>query len=168
MGLSASEVVLDDLRIGDAGWLIQRHAELYAEEAGFDASFEPLVARILADFLENHDPTRERGWIARAGEQRLGSIFCVKGPEAGMAKLRLFLLVPEARGLRLGQRMLTTCMEFAQAAGYDRLTLWTHESHVAACRLYAANGFSCTVSKPVHSFGVDLVEQEWLRDFRGA
>ena len=163
MALSASEVMLDTLRIGDAGWLIQRHAELYAAEAGFDASFEPLVARILADFLDHHDPARERGWIARAGGRRLGSIFCVTGPAPDTAKLRLFLLEPEVRGTGLGQRLLDTCLEFARGAGYGRITLWTHESHRAACALYARNGFACIASKPVHSFGQDLVEQEWAR-----
>jgi GNAT superfamily N-acetyltransferase len=162
--MSASDVVLDRVRTGDAGWLVMRHGELYAEEAGFDASFEPLVARILADFLEHHHPARERGWIARAGERRLGSIFCVQGPAPDTAKLRLFLLEPEARGIGLGQRLLDACMGFASEAGYARMTLWTHESHAAACRLYARNGFSCTASKPVRSFGQDLVEQEWTRD----
>jgi GNAT superfamily N-acetyltransferase len=164
MRVCASEVVLDELAIGDAGWLIQRHGELYAQEAGFDATFEPLVARILADFLDSHDPACERGWIARARGRRLGSIFCVEGPAPGTAKLRLFLLEPEARGIGLGHRLLTTCMDFARGAGYRRMTLWTHESHLAACALYAKHGFSCVSSKPVHSFGVDLVEQEWARD----
>lgn len=159
----ASNVALTGLRPGDAGWLIQQHAELYARDEGFDANFEPLVARILADFLETHDPGCERGWIARRGEQRLGSIFCVKGPEPGQAKLRLFLLRPEARGLGLGQRLLEACMEFAREARYRQMVLWTHESHRAACALYEKNGFTCTMSKPVHSFGVDLVEQEWTR-----
>ncbi|MBF9060677.1 GNAT family N-acetyltransferase [Rhodobacterales bacterium HKCCSP123] len=164
MALSASDVVLDGLRIGDAGWLVMRHAERYAADEGFDASFEPLVARILAGFLEGHDPARERGWIARAGERRLGSIFCVEGPTPDTAKLRLFYLEPEARGLGLGQRLLQECMAFARAAGYRRMTLWTHESHRAACALYARNGFACVRSEPVHSFGTDLVEQEWVRD----
>ncbi|NKX43436.1 GNAT family N-acetyltransferase [Roseicyclus persicicus] len=164
MAVSASDVVLDDLRIGDAGWLVMRHAELYAAEEGFDATFEPLVARILAEFLDGHDPARERGWIARAGDRRLGSIFCVRGPAPGLAKLRLFLLEPDARGIGLGQRLLDTCMGFARGAGYARMTLWTHESHRAACALYARNGFACTRSVPVVSFGRDLVEQEWVRD----
>jgi GNAT superfamily N-acetyltransferase len=163
MDVSASEVVLDRLRIGDAGWLIQRHAERYAVDEGFDATFEPLVARILADFLEHHDPARERGWIARAGDWRLGSIFCVEGPDPDTAKLRLFYLEPEARGLGLGHLLLTACLDFARAAGYRRMTLWTHESHRAACALYARHGFACVRSEPVHSFGVDLVEQEWTR-----
>lgn len=163
MTVCASEVVLDRLRIGDAGWLIQRHGELYAQEAGFDATFEPLVARILADFLDAHDPVRERGWIARAGDRRLGSIFCVQGPVPDAAKLRLFLLEPDMRGIGLGQRLLDTCMGFARGAGYARMTLWTHESHRAACALYARNGFDCIASKPVRNFGQDLVEQEWAR-----
>ena len=164
MELSASDVVLDQLRIGDAGWLIMRHAESYAGDDGFDDTFEPLVARILADFLAGHDPARARGWIARVGGRRLGSIFCVEGPAPDTAKLRLFYLEPEARGLGLGRRMLGECLGFARAAGYRRMTLWTHESHRAACALYAAAGFSCVRSGPVRSFGVDLVEQEWTRD----
>jgi GNAT superfamily N-acetyltransferase len=164
MALSASDVVLDGLRVGDAGWLVMRHAEAYAEAEGFDAGFEPLVARILADFLDGHDPARERGWIARAGDRRLGSIFCVQGPAPDSAKLRLFYLETQARGLGLGRRMLEECLRFARQAGYARMTLRTHESHRAACALYARSGFSCVRSVPVHSFGCDLVEQEWTRD----
>lgn len=160
----ASEVVLDGLRIGDAGWLIEQHGRLYADHDGFDAGFEALVARILADFIDNHDPACERGWIARRGDQRLGSIFCVRGAEPGDAKLRLFLLLPSVRGMGLGARMLQTCLDFARAAGYRRMTLSTHESHRAACALYARAGFACLSSKPVTSFGVDLVEQAWARD----
>lgn len=160
----ASEVVLGGLRIGDAGWLIEQHALLYADHDGFDAGFEALVARILADFIDNHDPACERGWIARRSDQRLGSIFCVRGAEPGDAKLRLFLLLPSVRGMGLGARMLQTCLDFARAAGYRRMTLSTHESHRAACALYARAGFACLSSKPVTSFGVDLVEQAWARD----
>jgi GNAT superfamily N-acetyltransferase len=122
-----------------------------------------LVARILADFLEKHDPNRERGWIARAGSTRLGSIFCVEGPEPHTAKLRLFLLEPTARGLGLGRRLLDACVSFARETGYRRMVLWTHESHTSACALYARSGFVCVRSKPVHSFGQDLIEQEWER-----
>lgn len=160
----ASGAVLRDLQIGDAGWLIQQHAERYAVDEGFDFRFEPLVARVLADFIETHDPQFEHGWIAAQGNQRLGSIFCVKGPAPGVAKLRLFYLVPEARGQGLGNRMLDACVTFARQRGYSRMTLWTHASHAAACALYARAGFACTTSKPVHSFGVDLIEQEWTLD----
>lgn len=164
MAVCASDVVLDALREGDVAWLTRRHGELYAQEAGFDATFAPLVARIVADFLDGHDPARERGWIARVGTRRLGSIFCVQGPAPDTAKLRLFLLEPDARGIGLGQRMLETCMGFARGAGYARMTLWTHESHRAACELYARAGFACATSRPVCSFGQALVEQEWTRD----
>lgn len=156
-------VMVDSLRVGDAGWLIMRHAELYASDEGFDEAFEPLVARILANFLEKHDPSRERGWIARAGSTRLGSIFCVQGPEPDTAKLRLFLLEPRARGVGLGRRLLDACVSFAREAGYRQMVLWTHESHTAACALYARSGFVCVRSKPVYSFGQDLIEQKWER-----
>jgi GNAT superfamily N-acetyltransferase len=164
MPVCASDVTLDRVRPGDAGWVIMRHAELYAVDEGFDRSFEPLVARILAAFMESHDPAMERGWIARAGGRRLGSIFCVRGPEPGVARLRLFLVEPEARGLGLGRRLLATCLAFAREAGYARMTLATHGSHRAACALYAKSGFCLTRSEPVRSFGVDLVEQDWTRD----
>lgn len=156
-------VALTPLRTGDIGWLTQQHAEAYARDEGFDASFEPLVASVLTDFARNHDLAVERGWVARRGEERLGSIFCVKGPDPGTAKIRLFYLVREARGLGLGQRMLDTCLSFAKGAGYRAMTLWTHESHRAACALYAKTGFECVRSEPVHSFGMDLVEQTWTK-----
>ncbi len=158
-----TEIVLRRFEAGDADWLTERHAELYARDEGFDDTFGPLVAGILADFLAEHVPARERGWIAARGEERLGSIFCVRKDEE-TAKLRLFLLVPEARGLGLGRRLLDACMGFAREAGYARMVLWTHESHRAACALYARTGWRLTASEPVHSFGVDLVEQTWEVD----
>lgn len=165
--MSNEDITFRDLAIGDAGWLIQRHAELYAAEEGFDASFEPLVAEILADYLRNRDAKMERAFIAVDDDQkRLGSIFCVQSGEPGVAKLRLFLLEPDARGLGLGQRLLDACLAFAVEAGYDQIRLWTHESHKAACALYVKNGFDCIASTPVHSFGVDLVEQTWQKSLR--
>lgn len=164
MTIDPASVVLRDIAIGDAGWLIQQHAERYAVDEGFDASFEPLVAEILADFLRHHDPATERAFIATSGPTRLGSIFCVQSGTPGIAKLRLFYLSPEARGLGLGQRLLDACLGFARNAGYEAMRLWTHESHRAACALYSKNGFRCVASEPVHSFGVDLVEQTWEID----
>lgn len=155
-----------DLAIGDAGWLIEQHATLYARDEGFDASFEALVARILADFIAHRDAPVERAWIAWEGGQRLGSIFCVNGAELDTAKLRLFLLTPDARGKGLGKRLLHLCLDHARSHGFAKLTLWTHESHRAACALYDASGFTCTQSRPVTSFGVDLVEQEWTINLR--
>ncbi|MCV2891378.1 GNAT family N-acetyltransferase [Ruegeria aquimaris] len=153
-------VTLRPFRADDTLWLVERHGTLYAEAEGFDDSFAPLVAEILGAFIADHDPTCERGWIAEEAGQRLGSIFCVRLDET-TAKLRLFLLVPEARGRGLGRRLLDTCMGFARDKGYTQMQLWTHESHRAACALYAATGWQLTDSKPVHSFGVDLVEQTW-------
>ncbi len=144
----------------DTPWLVERHGTLYARDDGFDASFENLVSQILDDFVADHDPKRERGWIAEKDGQRLGSIFCVKQDEK-TAKLRLFLLVPDARGQGLGKRLLTTCTEFARSSGYSSMVLWTHESHRAACALYQAFGWQLINSRPVQSFGVDLVEQSW-------
>jgi DNA-binding MarR family transcriptional regulator/ribosomal protein S18 acetylase RimI-like enzyme len=160
-GGTPTPIDLTPLRLGDIGWLIQAHAESYAREQGFDASFEPLVARILADFRENQDPSCEDGWIARQGDRRLGSIFCVRGPEPGLAKLRLFYLEPDARGLGLGRRMLDTCVGFAREAGYDRMTLWTHESQKAARALYRKVGFTCASARTTQSFGADVVEEIW-------
>lgn len=159
-----NDVTLRDLRIGDAGWLIEQHGVIYARDEGFDHTFEPLVARILADFIEYHDPGRERGWIAEAADgTRLGSIFCVR-EDVQTAKLRLFLVTDAARGQGVGKNLLATCMAYARAKGYASMRLWTHESHKAACALYAAHGWICTASKSVHSFGVDLVEQTWEVD----
>lgn len=156
-------VAIRDFGAGDAEWLVALHRDLYAREAGFDAGFGTLVGEIVADFLAAHDPATERGFVAGRGGDRLGSIFCVRGDGPGIAKLRLFLLVPEARGQGLGRCLLDACLGFARAAGYRRMRLWTHESHREACALYARNGFAVTAARPVRSFGVDLVEQTWER-----
>ncbi|MCX8953747.1 GNAT family N-acetyltransferase [Ruegeria sp. NA] len=154
------KVVLRTFRPDDAAWLVEQHGLLYACDEGFDDSFAPLVARILEEFIADNDPSFEKGWIAERAGQRLGSIFCVRVDQT-TAKLRLFLLVPEARGLGLGKRLLQACTDFAREAGYREMVLWTHESHTAACALYRAFGWELIDSKPVHSFGVDLVEQSW-------
>ncbi|MFC2968619.1 GNAT family N-acetyltransferase [Acidimangrovimonas pyrenivorans] len=154
------EVVLRDLRPGDAGWIIGQHGELYARDEGYDATFEALVAEILAGFLRDHDPECERGWIAERDGQRLGSIFVVRA-DAETAKLRLVLLRPEARGTGLGRRMLDTAMGWARARGYKRMVLWTHASHEAACALYRKAGFVMTSETPAHDFGQDVLDQTW-------
>lgn len=156
-------VQLRDIQIGDLGHLASRHGVLYAKECGFDQSFELLVTEILLDFWRGHDSDKERAWIAAHDDQILGSIFCVRIDDA-TAKLRLFHLEPDARGLGLGQRMLETCINFARDAGYLRLALWTHESHEAACALYRKNGFTMLSATPVHNFGQDLIEQAWQID----
>lgn len=148
---------------GDSDWLVTQHGTLYAAAEGFDETFGTLVASILADFESHHDPSCERAFIAWKDGRRLGSVFCVR-LDAETAKLRLFLLVPEARGQGLGRRLLREWTAFAVAAGYRKASLWTHESHRAACGLYASEGWRLLDSKPVRSFGVDLVEQAWARD----
>lgn len=162
IGGPAPEVELRDLAPGDAGWIVGRHGALYAAEEGFDATFEALVAEILAGFLRDHDPERERAWIAWTGRRRLGSVMVVD--DDGRAKLRLFLLEPDARGRGLGRRLLRTATEWARVRGYREMRLWTHESHRAACALYADEGFACADSRPARSFGRDVVEQVWARD----
>ncbi|WP_109467456.1 GNAT family N-acetyltransferase [Albibacillus kandeliae] len=155
-----TDLILRPFTSDDTDWLVEQHGQLYARDEGFDESFGELVREILVAFNADHDSARETGWIAEENGQRLGSIFCVSAGEA-TAKLRLFLLTPEARGKGLGKRLLTTCMEYARSKGYSEMVLWTHESHRAACALYRAFGWTLEDSKPVRSFGVDLVEQHW-------
>lgn len=161
-GADPAPAGLRDLEPGDAGWVIARHGALYAADEGFDATFEALVAEIVAAFLRHHDPVRERGWIAVRGAHRLGSIFCMREAE-DVARLRLFFVEKSERGSGLAQHMLDTCLAFARAARYRRIRLWTHESHRAAGRLYARNGFALTASATARSFGRDVVEQAWER-----
>jgi DNA-binding MarR family transcriptional regulator/ribosomal protein S18 acetylase RimI-like enzyme len=144
---------------GDAGWIIGTHGALYARDEGYDQTFEALVARIMADFLERADPD-EGSWIAEAGGQRLGTISCMR-EDAETARLRLFILLPEARGQGLGQRLHDTCLGFARARGYRRMVLWTHESHRAACALYARNGWRLVRSVAANAYGTEVVDQDW-------
>lgn len=158
------EITVKDLGPGDIDWLVAEHARLYARDEGFDASFPVLVRQILKDFAANHDPACEGAFIPWDADRRLGSIFCVRGAEPGTAKLRLFLVVPEARGLGLGKRLLGDCMDFARGHGYRRMELWTHESHRAACALYEKAGWRMVREEPKRSFGRDVVEQGWEVD----
>ena len=148
---------------GDIDWLVEMHAWLYARDEGFDESFPVLVREILEGFAAEHDPDCERAFIAWDGDERLGSIFCVRADDE-TAKLRLFFLMPEARGRGLGKRLLAECMGFARACGYRRMVLWTHESHRAACALYEKTGWRLVRLDPKRSFGVDVVEQGWEVD----
>jgi DNA-binding MarR family transcriptional regulator/GNAT superfamily N-acetyltransferase len=161
-GESRRDVVLRAPRPGDLGWIVQRHGELYAEEFGWDAEFETLVARIVADYAAAHDPEREAAWIAEAGGERAGCVLCVDAGDA-VAKLRLLLVEPRARGLGIGARLVDECIAFARRAGYRELTLWTNDVLVAARRIYERAGFALTGEEPHHSFGHDLVSQTWSR-----
>lgn len=157
---TASGIELRDLAIGDAGWLIARHAETYAAEEGFDISFEALVADVLARFIRSRDPARERAFIAWKDGRRIGSIFCVRLTDE-IAKIRLFFLEPDMRGRGLGRDLLQTCMGYARDKDYRRMELWTLESAHAAGALYLSSGFTLVTSHPTHAFGREVVEQEW-------
>lgn len=145
---------------GDIGWVIHQHGLLYNQEYGWDESFEALVAQICADFINNYDPQKERCWIAEMQGEQVGSIFCVKVNE-DVAKLRLLLVVPKARGSKLGTRLVQECIRFAKRSGYKKLTLWTNDILVEARNIYEKNGFTLVEEEHHHSFGHDLVGQNW-------
>ena len=148
---------------GDLGWVIQAHGEVYAAEFGWDRTFEALVARIVADYAGKHDPTREAAWIAEVDGVRAGTVFCVAADDT-TARLRILLVDQAGRGQRLGARLVDECVRFARAAGYRRITLWTNDVLVAARRIYQAAGFALVDEERHHSFGHDLVGQNWALD----
>ena len=154
-------VRIRDPRPGDYGWIIERNAALYAAEYGWDGSYETLVARIVAGFLESNDPQTERAWIAESGAERLGAVFCVR--EDDTARLRLLLVEPSARGRGVGSALVDHCLDFATAAGYREMVLWTNDVLTSARNIYQRSGFELVESAPHHSFGRDLVGQTWRR-----
>ncbi len=159
-----SEVVIRPLgRPGDLGWVVMAHGELYAEEFGWDASFETLVARIVADHAGREDDGRAGAWIAEIDGRRVGCVLCAPADEQ-TAQLRTLLVHPDARGHRLGRRLVDTCVDFAREAGYTSLRLWTNDVLAAALAVYRDAGFRLVEEKPHHSFGVDLVGQDHVLD----
>jgi DNA-binding MarR family transcriptional regulator/GNAT superfamily N-acetyltransferase len=156
----AGGITLRAHRPGDMGWVVERHGALYASEYGWNEEFEGLVAGITADFIRELNPACERCWIAERGGRRVGCVFLVAG-DAGSARLRLLLVEPEARGLGLGGRLVSECVRFARAAGYQRIVLWTQSILAAARHLYRRTGFVRTAREPHHSFGHDLVGETW-------
>lgn len=161
-------IVLRGTRPGDLGWVIERNAEVYAAEYGFNEEYESLVARIVADFAATRDPDREAAWIAELNGERAGAVMCVRDEAPDTARLRLLLVDPPARGHGIGRRLVDECIAFARAAGYAELVLWTNDILADARRIYQRAGFELVAKRPHHSFGKDLVGQDWRLDLREA
>jgi DNA-binding MarR family transcriptional regulator/N-acetylglutamate synthase-like GNAT family acetyltransferase len=153
--------VLRAPRPGDYGWVVQRHGALYAQEYGWDETFEALVAKVIADYANDHDPARERAWIAEASGRPVGCVFCMRRDER-TAQLRCLLVEPSARGMGVGRALVDACVGFARDAGYAEIVLWTNDVLVDARRLYERAGFALAKSTPHRSFGRDdLVGEDW-------
>jgi len=149
-------------RPGDMGWVVQRNGAVYAEEFGWDSSYEALVARIVADYVDHRDPEAEAAWIAEVDGVPAGCVFCVR-EDATTARLRLLLVEPRARGLGIGARLVEEVLRFARQAGYTQITLWTNDVLAGARRIYQRAGFTLDSEHRHHSFGQDLTGQNWSR-----
>lgn len=160
-------VLLRDPGPGDLGWIVARNGAVYAAEFGWNAEYEGLVARIVADFAEDHDPYLERAWIAELDGRPVGCVMCVRDAAPGTARLRLLLVEPEARGLGVGDRLVRAVIDFARGVGYRELVLWTNDVLEAARSIYRRHGFVLAGEKPHRSFGVDLVGQDWHLHLQG-
>jgi DNA-binding MarR family transcriptional regulator/N-acetylglutamate synthase-like GNAT family acetyltransferase len=154
-------VVLRPAEPGDLGWIVERHGALYAEEYGWGPRFEAMVARIVADFGDGHDPSKEALWIAEAAGRRVGSIMCVDAGE-GVAQLRLLLVEPSARGLGVGSRLVERCLDFARSAGYAEIRLMTNSVLLAARRIYAREGFTL-VAEEQEDLVPDPIFETWAK-----
>lgn len=160
---AAVPYILRPHRIGDMGWIVHRQGLLYAQEYGWDESYEALVAEIVAGFIKNFDPKWEYCWIAEREGRIAGSVFVLRETPT-QAKLRLLYVEPEARGLGIGQRLVEECIRFARQKGYKRLVLWTNDILLSARKIYQAAGFKLLDEEAHHSFGNDLVGQHWGLD----
>jgi len=151
-----------DVKAGDIGWIVHRQGVLYAEEYGWDHTFEAMVAKVASEFVENFDPKCERAWIADVDGRVVGSVFLVKKTKT-TAKLRLLYVEPDLRGQGIGRRLVEACIAHARDLGYKRMTLWTNDVLTAARAIYETTGFKLVESEPHHSFGRDLVGETWER-----
>ena len=153
---------------GDLGWMVWQHGEVYAEQFGWDTSFEAMVAEVVADYAGSSD-ARARGWVADDDGRRVGCILCVPLPEdPRIAQLRTLLVTPDGRGLGAGTALVDACVSFARAAGYEAMTLFTAANLGSARRIYQAAGFELTDEEPQHRFGRDIVGQHWRLDLTSA
>jgi GNAT superfamily N-acetyltransferase len=157
-------VTLRPMGLGDLGWVLERHATVYNAEFDWDASFEAVCARIIAEYttLRDAHPGRTAGWIAEVDGARAGSVFCVPDNES-MARLRLLLAEPWARGLGLGSKLVAQCLQFARDTGYTDITLWTYDRLAAARKVYQAAGFTLASEHPDRAFGHQMMSQTWSR-----
>jgi DNA-binding MarR family transcriptional regulator len=161
-GQLAGDVILRDPELGDYGWVIERHGALYGAEYGFDAHMEGYVAEVIATYVTNFQPGRDRCWIAEQNGVRCGCVFVVHD-DATTARLRLLLTEPSARGTGLGRRLVRACIDFAREAGYRKMVLWTHSILTAARAIYASEGFVMTATEPNDMWGPHLTSETWER-----
>jgi GNAT superfamily N-acetyltransferase len=160
--LERRRITIREIRPGDHGWVLERHAHLYDDDLGWPPEFEALVARIVADFLAEHDPERERGWVAELDGERAGAVYCVRNSD-DVAQLRLLFVEDWARGIGIGGKLVDRCIRFARSRDYQRMVLWTNSSLDSARRIYDAAGFEQTNEEPHPVFPEDTVGQElWL------
>ncbi|MEO6918701.1 MAG: bifunctional helix-turn-helix transcriptional regulator/GNAT family N-acetyltransferase [Collimonas sp.] len=163
LGQPRSSYLLRDPRPGDMGWVVHRHAVLYAQDYGWNADFEALVADIVANYIRDFDSRAERCWIAEKDGKVAGSVFVVRHDDT-TAKLRMLYVEPGARGMGIGRRLVEECLDFAKFAGYKRMLLWTNSILTGARDIYTKAGFDKIAEEPHHSFGKDLIGETWARD----
>lgn len=166
-GEADEKLVIRTRQIGDIGWAIERHAQLYADEYQWNEEFEALVTKLFARFANEHDPEKERFWVAEIAGERVGCVFVVRNEDdPTAAQLRCLLVDPKGRGFGVGTKLVAECIAFARAAGYRKMVLWTNDVLVSARRIYEAAGFALVKEERHHSFGHDLVGQIWSLDLR--